>query len=145
MSSAVVVTSYIDGHVDAGDLGRAREGSRSRARAARRLPVADDIGDLGHDLFAFAEHGGVDEVGERLGVEGGVPADDHERVARAAVGGVERDAGEVDHLEHVREDQLGREVEGEDVEVARRAVGVDREQRQPRSRAAHDRGRSQGA
>ena len=47
-----------------------------------------------------------------------------------AVGRPHRDAGEVDAVEHVRVDELGRQVEGEEVELAGRAVRVDREQRQ---------------
>ena len=43
-----------------------------------------------------------------------------------------RHAGEIDQVEQVRVDELGREVEGQHVEVARRAVGVDAEERQAR-------------
>ena len=51
--------------------------------AARRVPRAalapsspHDRADLQHRLLAVAEHRGVDEVGDRLRVEGGVPAGD---------------------------------------------------------------------
>ena len=49
-----------------------------------RLPRRDDLGDLADDLFALTEDGDIDVVGQRLGVERGVTADDHQRV------GVER-------------------------------------------------------
>ena len=51
------------------------------AGAALGLPGADDVGDVADDLLAVAEHGAVDEVGDRLGVERGVPAGDDDRVA----------------------------------------------------------------
>ena len=44
---------------------------------------------------------------------------------------VDRHAGKIDAVDEVRVGQLGREVEGDDVELAGRFVGVDREQRQP--------------
>ena len=59
---------------------------------------ADDLGDLEHGLLAVAEDGRVDELGDRLGVEGGVPAGDDERVLVGAVGRAQRDAGEVERL-----------------------------------------------
>ena len=55
------------------------------ARAALGLPLADDPGDLQDGLLAVAEHGGVDEVGDRLGIEGGVAAGDDDRVLIGAV------------------------------------------------------------
>ena len=43
----------------------------------------------------------------------------------------DRDAGEVDAVQQVRVDELGRQVEREHVEVGGGPVGVDAEQRQP--------------
>ena len=43
---------------------------------------------------------------------------------------VDRHAGKIDAVDEVRVGQLGREIEGDDVELASRFVGVDREQRQ---------------
>ena len=99
------------------------------AGAALALPVADDVGDGEHGLLAVADDGGVDEVGDRLGVERRVPAGDDERVAVVAVGGVQRDAGEVERGQHVRVAELGGERQPEQVEVADRAVRVDGELR----------------
>ena len=130
MSITVVLTSYIDGTYTPGILASSRSTPPRAGVRPRRLPVTHDLGDLGDDLLALAEHGDVDEVGERLGIERAVAADDHERSLGSAIGGVHRHAGQVDHLEHVRVDELGGEVEGEDVEVAGGTVGVDREQRQ---------------
>ena len=38
------------------------------------------VDDLLDHLFAFADHEGIDEGVHRLGVVGGVPAGDHQRV-----------------------------------------------------------------
>ena len=92
-------------------------------------PGRDDLGDLADDLLALTEHDDIDEVGERLGVERGMPADHHERVLRPPIRRPHGDPGEVDHLQEVGEDELGRQVERQEVEVAGGAVGVDGEQR----------------
>ena len=63
-----------------------------------------------HGLLAVAEHGGVDEVGDRLGVERGVPAGERRSGASSvAVGGVQRDAGQVERGEQVGVAELGGE------------------------------------
>jgi hypothetical protein len=99
------------------------------AGAAGGLPLPDDVGDLEDGLLAVAEHRGVDEVGDRFGVERGVPAGDHDRVLRGAVPAVERDAGEVEGIEQVRVAELGGEGDPEQVERRDRAVAVDGELR----------------
>ena len=99
------------------------------AGPALGLPLADDLGDREHDLLAVAEHGGVEEVGDRLGVERRVAAGQHDRVVVAAVDRVQRDAGEVEGVEHVGVAELGGEAQAEDVEGADRAVAVDGELR----------------
>ena len=115
-------------HVHALDLGEVAQ-HRVAIGAPAANPGADDLGDLADDLFALTQHHEIDEVGQRLGVERGVTADDHQRVLRSAVLGPDRHPGQVDHLEHVGEDQLRRQVEGQQVELACGPVGVDREQR----------------
>ena len=82
------------------------------AGAVLGLPLADDLGDREHDLLAVAEHGGVEEVGDRLGVERRVAAGEHDRVVVAAVDRVQRDAGEVEGVEHVGVAELGGEARG---------------------------------
>ena len=62
-----------------------------------------------HGLLAVADDRGVDEVGDRLGVEGGVAAGEHDRVVVVAVRGVQRDAREVERGEHVGVAELGGE------------------------------------
>ncbi len=93
------------------------------------LNADDDLADREHGLLAVAEHHDVDEIGHRLGVEGRVPAHDHERVQVAALGGHQRDPGQVEAGEHVGVAQLGGERDPDEVERAEWAVAVDRERR----------------
>ena len=155
-------------HVRAGSARPAgsgrRAGSRRRRSAARRrrsvrasrsssssrppgLPSAFQsrtiVGDLADGLLAVAEHGGVDEVGDRLRVERGVPAGDDDRVRRRSRSrGVQRDAGQVERGEQVGVAELGGERDAEQVERADRAVRVDGELRARRARASAPRGRA---
>jgi hypothetical protein len=57
-----------------------------------------------------------------------VAADDDERVGLGAPSGVQRDAGQIDALEDVGVDELGGQVEGEQVELGGRPVGVEAEE-----------------
>ncbi len=125
-------TSYIDGTYTPGMRASARSTSVARpvAGATTGLPGRHDLGDLGHDLLAVAQHHEIQEVGDRLGVVGAVPAGRHERVLGTPVGRPHRHTGEVDAVQHVRVDELGRQVESDQVEVGRRPVRVDREERQ---------------
>ncbi len=115
-------------HVDARDGGELTE-HHLPARPPAALPRADDLGQLGDHLFAVADDERVDIFGERLGVVRAVPARDHDRVRRRPVVVADRHAREVDEVQQVRVDELGREVEREHVEVGGGPVGVDAEQR----------------
>ena len=55
--------------------------------------------------------------------------DDDDRVGSFAPRGVYGNAPEVEHVQHVRVDELGREIERDHVEVTGRAMRVDREER----------------
>ena len=119
---AVVLAVVEARDVHALDLGEVAEEPLAAALGAPGpLPRRHHLGDLGDHLLAVAEDGDVDEVGQRLGVERAVAADHHEGVGGGAASRVQRDAGEVDALEDVRVDELGRQVEGQDVE--RRLAG----------------------
>src|SRR5581483_10343459 len=100
-------------------------------RATARLPLRHDLGDLVHDFFAVADDEHVDEVGERFGIERAVATRHDQWMLGTTVRGANRRAGQVDAVEDVRIDELSREVERQQVEVACRAMGVDREQRHP--------------
>src|SRR5258708_5942242 len=80
-------------------------------------------------LPAVTEPRAVDERGDRLGVEGGMPAGQDDRVVRTPVGGGERDLGQVERGEQVGVAELGGEADAEHIEGADRPVPVDRELR----------------
>ncbi len=110
-----------------------RRPARRNSRRVSRAPAGADAAPghhglvhLPHHFLAVAQHERVDEVGQRLGVEGTVAARHDEGVLGAAVGGVHRQARQVDQVDHVRVHELGREVEGQDVE------GVGRRDAAPR-------------
>ncbi len=128
---AVVLDVVHRRHVDTGDRGELMQHALARSsRATARLPRAHDLGDLRHDFLAVTDREPVDEVGERLRVVGAVAARPDERMLGPTVRGPHRHAREVDAVEDVRVHELGREVERDQVELTRRAVRVDREQRQ---------------
>ena len=118
--------------VDAAGAGEAQQHLAATAGTALGLPLPHDVGDREHGLLAVADDGGVDERGDRLGVEGRVTAGDDDRVVDVAVDRVQRDAGEVERRQHVGVAELRREAEAEEVEVTHRTVPVDGELRQAR-------------
>ena len=119
-------------HVD--PLERGQPPAQAVARALRfrpDQPIPQHLVDLAHHLLAVAQHEGVDEVGQRFGVEGAVPTGQHQRVGGAPLGRVQRHTGQVDEVHHVGVDELGRQVEGEHVEGGRREVLLDAEEGHP--------------
>ena len=114
-------------HVDAARGGQAVQQAVPAVRPAGPLPAPDQLGDGQHGLLAVAEHGPVDELGDRLGIERGVPAGQHQRVAGPAVGRGQRDPGEIKRGQQVGVAELGREAHPEHVERAHRPVRVDGE------------------
>ncbi len=114
---------------------RARRTSSRSVRPAG-LPGGDGRVDLADHLLAVTQHHEVEEVGERLRVVGGVATGPDQRLRRGAIGRSDGHAREIDAVEDVRVDELGREVEGDEVELVGGPMGVDREQREPF--AAHD-------
>ncbi len=54
-----------------------------------------------NDLFAFPDHHGVKKGAHRFGVVAARTTGDHKRVFRRAIGGAQRDAGQIQHCEHV--------------------------------------------
>ena len=126
----VVVRHVVEpGHVDAATGREPHQHAVAASRTPLGLPLADHLGDREHDLLAVAEDDGVHEVRDRLGVERGVAAGEHDRVVLGAVDRMQRDAGKVERREHVGVAELGGEGEPEDVEAAHRAVAVDGELR----------------
>ena len=117
-------------HVDAAGAREPQQHLVASAGTPGGLPLPHDVGDREHRLLAVADDRGVDEGGDRLGVEGGVAPRDDDGVLEAPIGGMQRDAGEVEGVQHVGVAELGREGQPEEVEVAHRAVAVDGELRQ---------------
>ena len=76
----------VAGLVEAGDVHALDPGQRPQDVDALGPtagdPRRDGLVDLAHDLLAVAEHDEVEEVGQRLGVVGGVATGADERVAR---------------------------------------------------------------
>ena len=113
-------------HVHARHLGELPQHALAGAgRATRGLPAADHLGHVADDLFAVADHEGVDEVGQRLRVERAVATGHDQWMLGAPLRGAHRHARQVDA------DELSRDAEADDVEVGGGAVGVDREKRYP--------------
>jgi hypothetical protein len=123
----VVVGLVEAGHVDAGDV---------RQRADPRRPVvaasgAHGVNDLSDHVLAVAEHDGVQERRQRLGVEGARAARDHDRVVRSAVGGPQGNPAQVQDREEVGVGELVLQAEPHHVEVAHGEVILEGDQRQP--------------
>jgi hypothetical protein len=117
-------------HVDTAGRGQPGQQFHAAARATLRLPHLDDVGDLEHGLLAVAEHGGVHEIGDRLGIERGVTARDDHGMLVGAVPRLQRDAREVEGGEQVGVAQFGGEADAEKIERADRTVRVDGELRE---------------
>ncbi len=116
-------------YVDPAGLREAEEDLLAATGAALGLPLADDPGHVQHGLLAVADDRRVDEVGDRLRVEGRVTAGQDDRVVDRAVLGLQRDTGQVQRGEHVRVAKLRGEADAEHVEGLHRAVAVHRELR----------------
>lgn len=87
--------------------------------------LAEEVDEGGQGGFGFAEDGEVDQVCEGFGVVGLRAADEDERVVVGAFGCGQRDAGEVEHFDDVGVEHFVLDAEGDQVEVAERAVGFE--------------------
>jgi hypothetical protein len=99
-----------------------------RGGALQRLQPVQELGD---HLFAVADEDQVHEIRQRLHVEHDRAAHDHERIVLGPGGRAERDAGQVEHLQHVGEGHLVLQREPHHVEVAERCLRLQRRQRPP--------------
>ena len=129
---AVVGHVVEGGHVHPGHAGQLPQHAFPAAGGlARGLPPPEHLGDLPHRLLPVAQHHEVEVVGQRLGVVGAVAPGTHQRGVVGPIGRPHRHPGQIDAVEHVGVGELGREVEGDHVEVRSRAVALQREQREP--------------
>jgi hypothetical protein len=117
------------------DARHLRERIEQRAALAP-IPAPVHIADLADRFLAVAEQHGVEEFGQRFRIERARAAGDHQRVARPAIGGAQRHAAEVEHGQEIGVGELVLETEPDDVELAQRRVGFDRDQGMAR-RAQH--------
>ncbi len=124
----------VAGLVAGGDVDARHEGEPAEQRLPRTVPSFghEHLGDLADGLLPVAEHETVDEVGERLGVERAVTSGDHDRMAGTPFDSTHRHPSEVDEVEDVGVDELGGEVEGQDVEGGRGQLVLEREEGDPR-------------
>ncbi len=119
------VVHVVEGrHIGQPAPGQLHEQLLAPAGARSGLDGADDVGDLQDRLLAVAEDDRVDEGRDRLGVECGVPARDDDRMFLAPVGGMQRDAREIQGGQQVGVTELGGKAHPQQVEVTDRAVGV---------------------
>src|SRR5207253_7629063 len=95
-------------HIHTGDTCKFSEHRGATAGSTATFPHADDLGDLRDGLLAVAEHDEVEEVGQWFRVVRAVSAGADERMIGAASIGPNGDAGQVDAVEDVGVDELGR-------------------------------------
>ena len=120
--------------VEAGNIDRSRPRQSKQqlfptTRSPLTLPLGDDAGDQQDGFLAIPEDRGVQEIRDRLRIEGRMPAGDDERLITMAICRVHRNPREIECVEHVRVSELGREGQPEDVEISHRSMTVDGELR----------------
>ena len=94
------------------------------------VPRQIGVTDIEHRLLAVPEQKAVDEVGDGLRVKRAWPAGDDQRMVRAAVSRMQRDAAHIEHRQHVRVGEFVLEAEADDVECVQRPVGFERHERE---------------
>ena len=113
--------------VDAARHRETHEHLVAAAGTAFVLPFADHVADGEHDLFAVAKHCGIDEIGNRLGVEGRVSARENDRIVCGPVARMQRNASQVERGQQVGVAEFGRKRDAEHVECLDRPVRIDGE------------------
>ena len=116
-------------HVDTRQRGqRAQQG---RAIAITVAVLANRVDDLPDDLLAVAQHDGVEEGREGLGIERAGTAGDHQRVVGTALGALRSGmSAQLEHGQQVGVGELVLQAEADDVEVAQGQVALERDERQ---------------
>ena len=84
-----------------------------------------DVADLQDHVLALTENNGIDEVGERLGVEDDRTTGDDQRIGLLALRRRERHSAEVEHFQNVGRHEFESEAESEDVELSQGAPGFE--------------------
>ena len=118
------------GDIDTGDPGQLLEHLLPLRPAIAQLPVA--IEELREHLFGVSQQDGVEEVGDRFGVEDHRAPSDDQRVAAAPLRAAQRDASQRQHRQKVGEGHLVLQRETEDIEAMQGRVRLEARQGQPR-------------
>ncbi len=106
-------------HIRAGHLRQSVQPFRAGHVGVPDLGV--DIHEVGDQLLAVADQENVGKIGNRFGIEeGDRPADKDERIAVAAIFGVDGDAGHPQHVDHVQKIHLERDRKSDEREGGQR-------------------------
>ena len=116
-------------HIDAIGREQAPQEALAAARSACLIPSHEGVRHLDDGLFALADDEEVEEVGHWLDVVDAWTAADDEWHVFTAVLRIERDAGEVEHVEHVRVDHLILQREADEVKGGDLRLRLEREER----------------
>ena len=117
-------------HVHAGNRGGGAVQER-RARVAALVPHGDiQLHDLRKHFLALTDVEQVEEVRDRLRVIGAGTAADHQRVLLAALARPDRDASQLQHIQHVGVAHLILQGKADEVEHRQRIAAFHRRQRQ---------------
>ena len=90
-------------------------------------PAGHDLIDLPDHLLAVTKDECIHEVRQGFGVEDAMTSGQHQCIGVPTVRAVQRKARQVDHVDEIRVDELGRQVEGQHVEGGCRQVLLDAE------------------
>ena len=93
------------------------------------VPGEIGIADVEDGLLAVAEQKRIDEVSNRLRVEGARPAGDHQRMRCVALARQQRNTPEVEHHQDVSVGQLVLETKADDVELRDRRLRLEGQER----------------
>lgn len=116
--------------IDAVELRRAAEKFPLCPALAPGLPV--QLHQLDGDVLPLAKAHKVDKIRNRLGVVHRRTTCDDERRQLRALGAVQRDPREIEHVQNGREGHLISDGKGHDIKVRDRVAGFQREQRHVR-------------
>ena len=115
------------GNVDALDLLSLFQ--ESEAGKPLLLALAEKASELDDHVLALAHHEDIEEVGDRLRIDGGGSSSDDEGIALVTILGIERNARAIHHVEDAGIEHLVLHGESEDIEIFQGALGLETHQR----------------
>ena len=102
-------------HIDAIHAEQLGQEPASSARSARCIPPDKAVADLGQYLLPLADDEEVEEARYRLDVVNAWAAADDERHILTALLRIQRNARQIEHIQHIRVDHLVLEREADEV------------------------------